>query len=387
MPAFEVRIASARGNQTLTVSAKNRDEAERIMKRRGRIVQIRRKGLFDMQPGLSSQERYIFLLKLSTMTGSRVPLGRALDLIATTFRGNIRRVAASLNEKIQQGMQLVAAMETESKSFPGSLVALVRAGLAAGNTATALREAAEFELMIQSIRKGSVKEIYAGIGYLIAAAGLTVATMEYFGPMVTENPMFRNQPGVDIELMEAFGYFVMWSNIALCILVLLFGFFGTAGRQLAPGIADKIIARIPYYSDMILAQKNYVVFYKLGLLIESGVRVEDSLRLAWEDCPRGALREDLRRALDFIQRGRPWAEAMETMDPTDRASLMASTDRLDIARTFRLLADQFRDLYLARVKAAAPAINMTAALYMTAGSIVLFGLTILPMLQLAASMN
>lgn len=388
MPVYEIRIATGRGVETSTISARSRSDAISMVRRKGRVLDARLVRLFDLQPGLSSAERYVFLLKLSTMTGSKVPLGKALDLIARTFRGSIRRVAGSLSEKVNAGMQLTAALESENKSFPVSMVALIRAGLAAGNTSAALREAAEFEHMIQSIRKGSVKDIYAGIGYLVSSAALIVATMEYFGPMVTENPMFTGpKSGVDIAWIEASGYILMYFNIALVVLVLVFAIFGTVGRQISPAVSDRFIAKIPFYADLILAKNNYVTFYKLGLLVRSGVRIEECLALTERDCPRGALKADLQRSLDYIKRGRAWAEGMETMDPTDRASLLSSTDREDIARTFRLLADQFRDLYLARINTLAPMINMGAALLMTAASGVLFGLTILPMLQMAASIN
>jgi len=387
MPVYEARIATPKGTRTVTIPASGKAEVERILKKRGRVLDIRMVKLFDMAPGLSPTERYVFLLKLSTMTGSNVPLGKALELIAATFRGSIRRVAATVAGRVNTGMPLTTALEEETKSFPASMVALIRAGLVAGNTSVALREAAEFERMIQGIRKGSVKEIYAGIGYLIASAALMIATMEYFGPMVTDNPMFSNGNGVDTAWIETSGTILMWFNLALVAVVLLFGLFGTVGRQISPVVSDRIIARIPFYSDLILAKNNYVTFYKLGLLIQSGVRIEESLRLTERDCPRGALKSDLGRSLEMIRRGRPWAEGMETMDPTDRASLISSTDREDVARTFRLLADQFRDLYLARIQAVAPAVNMAAALLMTAASGVLFGLTILPMLQLAANIN
>lgn len=384
MPLFIAKVSVGGRATQITVQAPNRAEADRQLKRRGRVLSVRRQGLFDLRPGLSPAERYTFLVKLSTMISSKVSMGKALELMGEAFSGNIRSVARSLSERVNSGMNFITAIEEERKSFPPSLTALIRSGFAAGNAANALREAAEFEQMMQTIRKGSMKEVVTGIGYFAASAGLTVATVEYFGPMVTGNSLF-NTPGVDTSWIEQFGVVFMWINIVLLALIGLMVFMGTIGRLANPPAIDRVIARIPFYADLILAKNNYITFYKLSLLVRSGVRIEETLEITAADIGPGALRADMLRSLELIRKGRPWAGGMETLDPTDRASLLASSDREDVSRTFRLLADQFRDLYIARMQTLGPALNIVAALFMSIASAILFGLTILPMLQLAAS--
>lgn len=384
MPVFNAKVSVGGRTTQLSISARNRSDAERQLRRRGRVISLKRKSPFDLQPGLSPHERFTFLVKLSTMVSSKVSMGRALELMGEAFTGNIRRVSRSLSDRVNTGMNFITAIEEERKSFPPSLVALIRSGFAAGNAANALREAAEFEQMMQQIRKGSMKEILTGLGYFTAAAALTVATVEYFGPMVSGQAMF-NTPGVDTDWIERFGRVFMWINIALLGIIGFMAFMGTIGRLAHPAIIDRVIARIPFYADLVLAKNNYITFYKLSLLVKSGVRIEETLEITASDIGPGALRSDIVRSLELIRKGRPWAGGMETLDPTDRASLLASSDREDVARTFRLLADQFRDLYISRMQTLAPALNILAALFMSIASAILFGLTILPMLQLAAS--
>lgn len=384
MPTFIAKVSLGGKTTQLTLTAKDRADAQRQLRRRGRVVSLKREGLFDLQPGLSPSERYTFLVKLSTMIASKVSMGRALDLMGEAFTGNIRRVSKSLSDRVNSGMDFISAIEGERKSFPPSLIALIRSGFAAGNASNALREAAEFEQLMQQIRKGSMKDILTGIGYFAAAAALTVATVEYFGPMVSGQAMF-NTPGVDTDWIEKFGRVFMWINIGLLAVIAFMAFMGTIGRRLYPAGIDRVIARIPFYADLVLAKNNYITFYKLSLLVRSGVRIEETLEITAMDIGPGALRADILRSLELIRKGRPWAGGMETLDPTDRASLLASSDREDVARTFRLLADQFRDLYISRMQTLAPALNILAALFMSIASAILFGLTILPMLQLAAS--
>lgn len=384
MPIFIAKVSVGGRTTQVTIPASNRAEAERQLKRRGRVISLKRQGLFDLQPGLSPYERYMFLVKLSTMIASKVSMGKALELMSQAFTGNIRRVSKSLSERVNSGVNFITAIEEERKSFPPSLIALIRSGFAAGNASNALREAAEFEQLMQNIRKGSMKEVWTGFGYFAASAGLTVATVEYFGPMVTGNALF-NTPGVNTDWIEQFGVVFMWLNIGLLALLSFMVFMGTVGRLASPAVIDRVIARIPFYADLILAKNNYLTFYKLSLLVRSGVRIEETLEITAMDIGPGALKADILRSLEMVRKGRPWATGMETLDPTDRASLLASSDREDVARTFRLLADQFRDLYIARMQTLGPALNIVAALFMSIASAILFGLTILPMLQLAAS--
>ncbi|PTX52549.1 general secretion pathway protein F [Gemmobacter caeni] len=384
MPVFIAKVSVGGKTTQITLSASSRADAERSLKRRGRIISLKRQAFLDLQPGLSPYERYVFLVKLSTMVASKVSMGKALELMGQAFTGNIRRVSKSLSDRVNAGVNFITAIEEERKSFPASLTALIRAGFAAGNASNALREAAEFEQMMQNIRKGSMKEVWTGFGYFAASAALTVATVEYFGPMVTGNAMFQT-PGVNTAWIESFGRVFMWVNIVLLAIMSFMAFMGTIGRRASPALIDRVIARIPFYSDLILAKSNYITFYKLSLLIKSGVRIEETLEITASDMGPGSLKSDIIRALDMVRKGRPWASGMETLDPTDRASLLASSDRDDVARTFRLLADQFRDLYIARMQTLGPALNILAALFMSIASAILFGLTILPMLQLAAS--
>jgi len=384
MPIFIAKVSVGGKTTQVTVPAPNRAEAERQLKRRGRVISIKRQGLFDLQPGLSPYERYMFLVKLSTMIASKVSMGKALELMGEAFTGNIRQVSRRLSDRVNGGVNFITAIEEERKSFPPSLIALIRSGFAAGNASNALREAAEFEQLMQSIRKGSMKEVWTGFGYFAASAALTVATVEHFGPMVTGNAMF-NTPGVNTGWIEQFGVIFMWINIGLLGVLGFMAFMGTIGRLASPAVIDRLIARIPFYADLILAKNNYITFYKLSLLVRSGVRIEETLEITAMDIGPGALRADIVRSLEMVRKGRPWASGMETLDPTDRASLLASSDREDVARTFRLLADQFRDLYIARMQTLGPALNILAALFMSIASAILFGLTILPMLQLAAS--
>lgn len=382
MPTYEAVVMIGNKTTHLRIEAANRAEGMKQLRRRGRVVRLRRMfGGFEAK--LTPGERFTFLLKLATMVASRVSMGRALELIATTFGGTVSRVASRMAEQVNTGTNFITVLEREERNFPRAVIALVRAGFATGNIAEALREAAEFEQMIQSTYKGSMNEIWLGIGYFATAAGLTWSTVDYFGPMVTDNPLIKDAATATQAIND--GAFVfMLLNLGMLGGILGLVFLATLGRLALPLVSDRIITRIPYYRDIVLGREYYTTFKKLSLLLRSGVRIEEGLRITLADLPKGALFADMTAAVRAIHRGQAWAPHMKVLDATDRASLTASTNREDIARTFGILADQYRDLYAARLRVLAPGMNILAALFMTVSTLVLFGLTMLPMLMFAA---
>ncbi len=387
MPSYHLKIVTRAGTQSMLVQANNEADAKRIGQRRGRVVSVRKRSGFNLIPGMTTNERYQWMVRMSSMIGAKVSTGDALRLMAREFGGNIKRASMGMLEKVEGGMDLPTAMAQDSRNFPSTTTALVKAGVASGETWKALRDAAEFEYKMATAHKGSMKQVWNAIGNFIVAGIMMIGTTQYFGPMVMNNPMFKNAKGVDTEMPRVVGNWCTGVMVVLLAVFAIFFLLGTVGRQTFPDIADKIILKIPFYKDLILSRNNHVTLYKLGLLIKSGVRIEEALRLTEESSPRGALKNDLKRSLVAVRSGKPWASAMDTLHQTDKAALATSSDKQETARTLDMLANQYSDLYIQRISTFAPSLGMVSAIFVTLAGGVLFLQTILPMLQLSAGMN
>lgn len=385
MPSFVSRVVTDSGVQNIKVDALDEIEAERLASRQGQVLSIKRRMNFDLVPGMKASERHTFMLRLSSMVGSKMSATESLKLMANTFGGRIRKCASQMVTKIENGLSLADAIDSDRKNFPVATAALVRAGIQGGETWKALRDAAEFEYLIAGIQKGAAKDFAVAIGTFFLSFGLMVGSVYYIGPQVTENAMFANSDAVNVGWVEMIGKWLVWIQAFMAFIVVLFAWLGTVGRFIAPNLADKIILSVPYYKDLVLSRNSYIVLYKLGLLVKSGVKMEEALALTAEGSPKGALRTDIERALSFIRNGKTWANALDTLHPTDRAALSSSTDREDTARTFDMLANQYKDLYMSRIQSFAPTVKTFAAACMIAAGGVLFGMVILPMLQFSAS--
>jgi len=114
------------------------------------------------------------------------------------------------------------------------------------------------------------------------------------------------------------------------------------------------------------------------------VPMEAALKLSYEGAPKGAMQEDLKRAHTNVKVGKPWAQAMSTLHPTDKAALMSSQDRAQIAKSLNNVAIQYRSLYAQRIAILSPLLQGVSMIFLIASGAVLFGLTVMPILQMSS---
>lgn len=389
MPSYNIRYRDRKNGQIQTISleAGSTQNARDIASRMGIVLNVKRKAGFSLNNGLSADERIIFLRRLSTMLGSKMGSSESLRLIRDSFSGSISKASSGLLVRIERGMDLAPAMTDMGEAFfPESTVALVRAGSQGGESWKALRDAADFEFQMASIRKGSGKGIWSAAFGFILGAILILATQFYVAPKMMDSDMMKmaaDSGSLDIGWVLVMTEVLSWFMGVALVMMIFFGILSYVAKPLIPVIADRIILKVPFYRDLMLAKNNYTVLYGLSMLIGSGLRIEEALNLSMEAAPKGELKEDVNRALTAVRTGLPWAAAMQTLHPTDRAALGTSQDREQIAKTLDIMSEQYRDLYAQRIGSFVPTLQMLSAIFMTLGSVVLFGMVMLPMLQMS----
>lgn len=384
MAQFSGRIKTKDNKLTnVKVQARSLEEANHSLGRKGRVVKIKKNFSIDAGGSISAADRQIFYARLGSMLASRVGTSDALQIMRDSFKGKISTLSAKILSQVEMGDDLALAIEKIGPpNFPEATVALIKAGVRTGESGKALKDAADFEHQLHVISKTASSGIYTGVGSLIFAGVLTLVSTFYVGPQITESPLIK-MANVDIQWINDIALYTAYAiGLILFVLFCLF-MLSTVIKRIVPLAADNIIMRIPFYKDMVLAKNNFVSFYGLALLIKSGVRMEEALRLGAEAAPRGALRVDLQRAQNAVQTGKPWPTAMNTLHPTDRAALLCATDRTQIALTLDTLASTYRELYALRIAIAVPSLNLLAALFMSIAGGILFGQSILPMLMAA----
>lgn len=388
MRSFKATIKTPTGIEHILVAAPSLDAARREAGRKGRVLKVKLVPKLIFGGGMSITDRTVFFQRLSSMVASRVSMSEALKIIHSSFGGNVREVAAILRQHIESGASLPEAMSLAGERFfPEAVQALVRTGSHGGDIAHALREAARFELELESVKKESSQGLWsAGVGFLTGVGTLFGSTL-YVGPMIMESDLMKiGKSSVDIGWVTTLSTTLNWT-LGVIVGILLVSFVALMLlRPLLPSAVDRVILRIPFYRDLVLAKQNYIVFFGLGILLGAGLRLEECLRLSRDNSPRGELRDDLERARKTIVGGSstPWPYVMTTLHPTDKAALATAQDRTQIATTIGELAIQYRNLYRQRIGVFVPAAQVLAAIFLSLAGVVLFGVAIVPLLQMTS---
>lgn len=392
MAIFVVKIQTRQGVKTLELQGRNEQDVRQMAARGGKILTIRKKsGGFSLNTGLSQGDRQIFFTRLASMLGSRVGTSEALALLRETFTGKIQEVSGKLLNYVESGEDLGSAIErVGAPDFPPATVALIKAGSKSGETWRAIQDASRFETELNNVKKSAAKGLWSGAFGFLMAGITTVGSVFYVGPEIMKMELMKiasTKAPIDTGWITTVGLVMGWIMAILLVLGVLGYLLSSVGRKIFPTQADKLIMKIPYYKDLVLARNNFIVLYGLALLIRSGVRIEEALRLSADGAPKGALRNDLLSGMEAVRTGRPWPQKMATLHPTDKAALMCAQDRDQIAHTLDTLAAQYRELYGLRLGSFVPTLHLLAAIFLTLSGGLLFGQSILPMLMAAQGLS
>lgn len=387
MANYIVQVKTRTGIHEFEIEAKDLAQAKMIAQRKGTLMNVKKgKGNSIFDPKLTPVERQVFLQRFATMLRSKVGASAALDVIRTSFTGTIKRTAAKMLKYMEAGDDVMAAIEKIGPpNFPETMIALIKAGSRSGEIWRALLDAVEFEREMMRVKKSSGAGIWPGVIGFVSAAGVTLGTKFYFAPKMLESDFFKTtQDKIDLSLIDLITNITGYSMLFLTIIFLILLFLSSVGKQIMPSLSDKIIMKIPFYKDLILARNNYTVLYGLSLLVKSGVSMEHSLQLSANTAPKGSLKDDLIRAVNAVKKGQPWSNAMLTLHPTDKAALAISESKEQIANTLDALAFQYRENYARVVGSFGPTLQLVAAVFLVLSGGILFGYTILPILQVSA---
>ena len=388
MRSFKATVKTPSGIENLLLGAPTLEAARREAQRKGRVLKIKMVPKLMFGGGMSVADRTVFFQRLASMVASRVSLSEALKIIYSSFGGSVREAAALLRQHIESGASLPEAMELSGQRFfPEAITALVRTGAHGGDLARALREAARFELELAAVRKESGQGLWSASFGLLAGVVTLFSSTLYVGPMVMNSDLMKMGKGsVDISWVTTLSSILNWSlGLVIGVLLLAVGMLFLL-KPFFPSAVDRIVLKIPFYRDLVLAKTNYISFFGLGILLGAGLQLEVCLRLARDNSPRGELRDDLERARRAIVEGSqtPWPYLMNTLHPTDKAALATAQDKAQIATTISELALQYRNLYRQRLSVFVPTAQVMAALFLSLSGVVLFGVAIVPMLQLGS---
>ena len=381
MAFYTVTVKKQGGKkETFDIESESRQQAEYEGLRKGQVVSIKKRSDFQLwETGMTPAERNTFLYTLATLTGS-LSMNESLFYMQQYFAGNIKKTCAKLSRLIATNEPADAIEKIGMPNFPSPVVAMIIAGASAGDFSDALREAADFEQDMINIKKESGNGMIQAIGAFIIAAIVIFVVMFKVVPWMSESSMMQSM-NVDITWLDPFGNSALYSMAFFFFFFITLTLLGTVGRAIAPVASDNIILRIPMYKDLVLSKLNFVTIYQLSRLIEKGIPLKVALQRTAENTGKGKLKSNIETAIEYMNNGKEWSDAMQTFTAMDRAGLRASNDSAKISRTLKDLSKQYKNTYRKAVGRIGTTLYFLGLAYLGIAALLLFAYTTIPVLE------
>lgn len=253
--------------------------------------------------GVSQKDLILFTRQLSVLLKSGIPLLQAVELLSEQFTGATRSMLVRIKDDLREGQSFADALKKYPKVFDTIYVQLVRAGEATGKLETILERLVTF---IE--RRAEIKKKVRG-ALQMPIIQLTIAVLVVVGLLVKVVPQIAGtfiQTGQALPWPTAFlmsvsaivsnYYLIIFIVLALCIGAIMYWKSTPAGAR----TIDRLKLRIPFVSYF--TRMNAVVQFSstLGILIESGVNLAESLDIVVNIIDNKILADTLREARDKI---------------------------------------------------------------------------------------
>ncbi|MGA9530406.1 MAG: type II secretion system F family protein, partial [Candidatus Babeliales bacterium] len=245
----------------------------------------------------------LFTRQLVVLLKAGIPLLQALELLIDYFEGALKTIVINLKDDIKEGKSFADALQQYPKIFSTIYIQLVRAGEASGNLEVLL------ERLTQYLEKQEVikKKIQTAFRYPAIQAGVAFMVVTfllyYIVPQMAEN--FASQekalPGATqflVNLSNALTHHILFILTSLTTLVTLFTYWKNTAQ--GAQIIDRVKLNLPLVKYF--ARTNAIVqfSYTLGMLIEGGVNLTESLDIVCKIVDNRILAKALEEARDKI---------------------------------------------------------------------------------------
>lgn len=251
----------------------------------------------------TAKDKILFTRQLAVLLKSGIPLLQALELLIEQFEGNLRSMLVSIKDEVKEGISFADALKKYPKVFDNIYVQLVRAGEASGKLEVILERLTAYLERREAIRKRIRSALTGPIIQLIVAVIVVSILLIFVVPSMAEN--FAAQ-GKDLPtstkilmgISTLITKYYLWVIIFLIIVIIGFRYWkstASGGR-----IIDQIKLKLPiigYFTRM-----NAIVqfCYTLGMLLEGGVNLAESLDIVVNIIDNRVLADELREARDKI---------------------------------------------------------------------------------------
>ncbi len=257
---------------------------------------------------VSLKDKILFTKQLSVLLKSGVPLLQALELLVDQFEGRLRSILIDVKDGIKEGLSLTDGLKLYPSTFDNIFVQLVRAGEATGKLEIILDRLTSYLERRETIRKKVRSAMQYPLIQLTIIGLVVVALLTFVVPQLAET--FEAQEAdlpLTTQILMGASEFVQsyWLLLLIMIIIGTIAFKYWASTQTGARTLDKIKLRLPIIKFFARIGAVTQFCRTLGILIESGVNLPESLDIVVNIIDNRILADALVQARDkIIKQGR-----------------------------------------------------------------------------------
>lgn len=263
---------------------------------------------FTLQRGISRRNLALLTRELSTLLHARIPLDRALEILATIVEKKyIRDTIDRILDQVRGGDSLADAMAKRPRDFPYFYTSMVKAGEVSSALDQVLERLADFlersQAISESVRSALVYPVILVIVACISLIVLLTGVIPQFQPMFESAGQALPLPmAVLVGVADIIGSF-WWA-----FLIVILGAVALIRRALSQPESrlkiDAAVLRWPLIGGLVRKIEAARFCRMLSTLLHNGVAMLPALAVTRDTLNNRALSEAVDRAAVSVKEGR-----------------------------------------------------------------------------------
>ena len=275
-----------------------------------------------LQGRIKSSALMVFARQFAAMLKAGISLTDALHTIAhSQSNSRLREILLSIRTSVQRGQTLTDSMRRHGDVFGQLFLSMIHAGETSGSLAQNVARLAEYlEKKERFRRKLKTATAYPKfvIGFFtVLTGGIFLIIIPKFQEMFAE--FGANLPTLTQVFMDLSTF--LRSNLIYIVAVLVLLVVGLVLWKKTPGGAafwSKAILKIPFFGTLFLKAAVARLAMTMSTLLNNGIPLTDSMRIAARTSNNAALEEGVRVARRDVMKGFGLAESLDKVPELPR---------------------------------------------------------------------
>lgn len=278
----------------------------------GRIALIRR---IFLESQIKRSDILEFTGNFSVMLKAGVPIITCLDdIISSTTNVSFKPILRDIQQRLEGGSSVSAALEAQGKTFPDIIKTLVAVGEETGRLDESLREATEHLQRIENLNGAIKKALMYPVFAFIATIGALIFWMLFVIPSMTETlkGMGVKLPALTILLINSSKLFqAHWKLIPVILFAIPLAASLAGKHPTFRYLRDRILIKIPFLEIIIFNKLLATFAEQFRMLVAAGIPMRRLFDLIVPTLGNEYFGANILKAKENILNGNPISESLD----------------------------------------------------------------------------